>query len=397
MAIVNTVASGYFVLDTPDIRWNDAAQGRMVVVTIAPLNGIPVTFTEQYTPDDNHAVTLRGLSALLQPYVSPCPTSSATFRTLLTNSGAWIATLSRAQWTATLYQANGTTRVGDALTSYAYYASQRTSTRPGLSAIWLSRYTSRDIVPSQPLIGCFMMMSGVTARLRVYYNDGQGVLHETVVTPSLNGAVATDPPSQAVVLHYTLSALASAISSIENTIIDKDNIVQVDFELLEGNSVADTLRYRIDREHKKMLRLLAFTNCFGMLETEAFVGSEEEDTVLDAEFSYLDENYEKISQQLVGSSRLCAGHVNDERRRSIRDIATSPEVYLIRRDGSSCFEQMTVTDMELKDQRPHTTFQTAFVTLRPSHRHQETVSRGQSISQEESDGVFDYTFDDSFN
>ena len=58
---------------------------------------------------------------------------------------------------------------------------------------------------------------------------------------------------------------------------------------------------------------------------------------------------------------------------------------------------MTVTDMELKDQRPHTTFQTAFVTLRPSHRHQETVSRGQSISQEESDGVFDYTFDDSFN
>lgn len=399
MAIVNSLENGYFVLDTPDIRWIDAAAGRTVEIAITPQNGAAVSFTENYTPDSDDAVIVRGLAGLLQTYVSPVPTTGATFQLLLTTAGVWAATLSLASWTAKLYAADGETQVGSTLTSKAYYASQRTNTRPGLSPIWLSRYTERDIVPQQQLVGCFMMASGISARLRVYYQATDGTLQTVVVTPSLTGVAATTPPTQAAVLHYTLSALATAVNASlpAADIIEADDIQQVDFELMQNSAVVDTLRYRIDRTHKKVLRVVAFTNCFGMLETEALTGSEASDTQMEGDYSYMDDQYEKVAQQLVTNARLCAGAVNTERRNSIRDITTSPEVFIIHNGVRSCFERVTVTGLELKDQQPHTTFQTAYITLRPSHRHQEVVSRGAVADTEQLDGIFDYTFDDSFN
>ncbi|MBR4533073.1 MAG: hypothetical protein IKO85_00795 [Bacteroidaceae bacterium] len=388
MAVVNSVESGYFVLDTPDVRWAVASEGRTVAVAITPLNGTTASYQEAYMPDGDGCVTLRGLADLLQPYTSPCPT--AITQNLLTGSGVWIATLSRAQWTATLYAGDGQTVVPPVHTSYAYYSSQRTNTRPGATAIWLSRYTQRDVVPQQPLLASFMLTPGLSVQIRVRYLDAEGAMHQKLVTPTIEG-VATQTPSQAAVLHYRLEALGTAAE------VDADSIVQVDFELINGNTIADRLRYRIDRRAKRLLRVVAFTNCFGMLETEAFTGTETADTTMDGEYAYMDDQYEKVAQQLVTTQRVCAGSVNDERRNSIRDITTSPEVYLTYGVGGSCFDRVTVTDLELKDQRPHTTFQTAYVTLRPSHRHQEVVSRGASVNPELVDGIFDYTFDDSFN
>lgn len=388
MAIVNSVEGGYFALDTPDVRWAVASEGRMVAVAITPLNGNAATYQEAYVPDGDGCVTLRGLGALLQPYTSPCPT--AITQNLLAGSGVWIATLSRAQWTATLYAEDGQTVIPPVHTSYAYYSSQRTNTRPGATAIWLCRYTQRDIVPQQPLLASFMLTPGLSAQIRVRYLDAAGAMHQKLLTPAIDG-VATQTPSQAAVLHYRLAALATDAG------VDADAIVQVDFELINGNAIADRLRYRIDRTHKKVLRVVAFTNCFGMLETEALTGSETADTTLSGEFAYMDDQYEKVAQQLVTTQRVCAGSVNDERRSSIRDLTTSPEVYLTYGAEGSCFERVTVTDLELRDQRPHTTVQTAFVTLRPSHRHQEVVHRGASVNPELVDGIFDYTFDDTFN
>lgn len=388
MAIVNSMENGYFVLDTPDVRWPVADGGRVVRVSITPLNGAEASFSENYTPDADGSIVLRGMAGLLQPYTAPCPTPLR--RELFTGSGVWLATLSRAQWTATLYKADGTTTVSPVHSSYAYYASQRTNTRPGATAIWLSRYTARDIVPQQPLIACCMLTPDVEARIRVYWRDDEGLVHESMATPSLEG-VPEETPSQAAVLHYRLEALAELVD------VDAGSIEQVDFQLINAGEVADTLRYRIDRSHKRMLRVLAFTNCFGMIETEAMTGSEDSNTELEGDFSYMDDQYEKVAQQLVTTSRICAGNVTDERRDSIRDSTTSPEVFIAYGREGCCWQQVTITDLELRDNRPHDTFQTAFLTLRPSHRHQEIVSRGPGVDKEIIDGIFDYTFDDSFN
>lgn len=386
MAIVNSLEGGYFVLDTPDVRWPVASTGRTVTVSITPLNGPTSTFSERYTPDGDGSVVLRGLSGLLQSYCFPCPTSLR--NDLLTSGGVWLATLSRCQWTAVLTDSEGA-QVGDTLTSYAYYSSQRTNTLPGSAAIWLSRYTNREVVPQQPLLASFMLTTGLSARLRIRYMDN-GSMHETVYTPTISGTPEA-VPTQAAVLHYRLSDIATAAS------IEADSIYQVDFELLNGENLADTLRYRIDRSNKKLLRIVAFTNCYGMLETEAFTGSENSKTEMEGEYSYIDDVYSKISQSLIQTSRMAAGNVTDERHCSLRDLVTSPEVRMVYDADGTCFDQVTVTDLEMEDRRPRTAFQTAYVTFRPSHRHQEVVSRGPSTSPETQDGVFDHTFDDSFN
>lgn len=393
MAIVNSLEAGYFVLDVPDVRWPVATGYQTVEVEISSDNGRSATFSESYTPDSDGSIVLRGLAGLLAPYTSPCPTPIN--RNWLTDSGVGIPTLSRVTWTARLYTAAGSAHA-TVHSSYAYYASQRTNTRPGATAIWLSRYTQRDIAPAQPLLASCMLTPGVSVAVRVTYMDAAGTLHAVTATPTVGG-VAETTPSQAAVFHYTLGGITSLARAAADAIVEADAVVMVDFLLMQGGEVKDTLRYRIDRTPRRLLRVVAFTNCFGMLETEAFDASEDSDLTMEADYSYMDDQYEKVAQQLVRSYRLCAGAVDDERRRSIQDIATSPQVFLIRRDAADCFEQMTVTSVEQKDLRPHREFQTAYVTLRPSHRHQEVVSRGPAVGQEQLDGIFDYTFDDSFN
>lgn len=391
MAIATSVDSSYFVLDTPDVRWTGAAAGRNVTVTITPSNGTPVFFTEGYTPDADGAVTLRGLAALLQPYVTPCPTPLRP--ELLTTSGVWLATVTRALWSAQLYDGSTPAApVGAPFQSYAYYASQRTDTRPGSAVFWLTRYTDRVITPEQPMVAAFFLTSDtLAARLRVFHLDTEGAIQTKTVAVALGeNAVHGTPPSYAAVLHYTLSAVATAAE------VTADSIRIVDFQLLRSGTVIDSVRFRIDRAHRPQLRLVAFTNCFGMLETEALTGADERTTEMSADFAWMDDEYEKTAQQEVTTERLCAGHVTEVQRNSLRDLAASPEVRLFHENGESCFERMTVTAIEMTDRRPRTQPQTAYVTLRRSARHQEVVSRTGDTGDNR-DRIFDYTFDETFN
>ena len=339
--------------------------------------------------DADDAITLRGLAELLQPYVKPCPTPLR--EELLTTSGVWLATVTRALWTAQLY--DGSTpavAIGAPFQSYAYYASQRTNTRPGSAAFWLTRYTDRSILPEQPMVLSAFLTGNLTVRVRVTYLSS-GVLAQTTFTPSLGEGAAT-PPSYAAVMHYTLDGIATAAS------VTAGSIQSVTFELLRDAAAVDSVTFRIDRTHRTQLRVVAFTNCFGMLETEALTGSDERTTEMAAEFAWMDRQYEKTAQDEVTTERLAARHITERQRDSLRDMAASPEVYLIHENGSGCFERMTVTAIEMTDRRPHTAPQTAYITLRRSHRHQEVVNRtGDTDAAGTRFRIFDYTFDESFN
>lgn len=392
MAIATSVDSSYFVLDVPDVRWTDADAGRNIKITITPENGEPAEFTEGYVPDADHAVTLRGLSELLQPYVKPCPTPLR--QDLLITSGVWLATVTRALWTAQLYTSptdgSAPEPVGGPFQSYAYYASQRTDTRPGNAAFWLTRYIERTIQPEQPLVLSAFLTGNLTARVRVTYLS-EGVLAQTTFAPSL-GEGAAIPPSFAAVLHYTLDGIAAAAD------VDAGSIKIVTFELVRDDSVLDSVTFHIERKHRTQLRIVAFTNCFGMLETEAITGADERTTEMEAEFAWVDRQYEKTTQDEVTAERLAARHMTKQQRDSLRDLAASPEVYLIHENGAECFERMTVTALEMTDRLPHTAPQTAYITLRRSHRHQEVVTRcGDTDPDSTRSRIFDYTFDKSFN
>lgn len=393
MAIATSVNSSYFVLDTPDVRWTGAAagEGKNVRVTITPENGAQVQFTEAYTPDEDGAITLRGLAELLQPYVKPCPTPL--LQTLVTTSGVWLATVTRASWTAQLFtepDEGDPATVSPTFHSYAYYASQRTCATPGTTAIWLTRYNERWVTPQQPMLLSAFLTSNISVNVRVTY-ESQGELHQTSFSPTL-GAGAANPPSYAAVLHFTLSGIATLAN------VSAANIHSVTFRLLVSGSESDSVTFHIDRAHKTQLRIVAFTNCFGMMELESFTGSDERTTEMDAEFAWIDREYEKTDSEEVTVERLSAGHINDVQRSSLRDMAASPEVYLIHENGVACWDKMTVTAVELSDRRPRTAPQTGYITLRRSHRHQEVVSRtGDTDSGGERHRIFDYTFDYTYN
>lgn len=391
MAIATTsLNSAYFVLDVPDVRWTSAADGKSVRVTIVPENGESVQFTEDYTADADGAITLRGLAELIESYVKPCPTPLR--QDLVISHGVWLATVVRASFTAQLFDEEGNT-IAPNFHSYAYYASQRTKVTPGATAIWLTRYTDRTISPVQPITLSVLMRSSLTARF-VVESVSDGLISTATVAIALpsSASVAGTPPAYAAVVHYTLADLASAAH------VGASEIRRVVAELMSGGSVVDSVTYHIDHRHRPQLHIVAFTNCFGMLETEALSGSDERTTTMDAEYAWIDREYDKTNQALVTADRLCAGHISDAQRQSLQDLAASPEVYLCHDNGTDCWDKMTVVDLEMSDRRPRTSPQTAYVTLRRSARHQEVVDRtGSTDEGDHRDRIFDYTFDNTFN
>lgn len=391
MAITtSTLAASYFVLDVPDVRWTGASAGRRVRVVVNPENGTRVEFSENYTPDNDNAVTLRGLAELIEPYVKPCPTPLR--QDLVVRYGVWLATVTRASFTVQLYDDNGST-IQPTFHSYAYYASQRTDATPGTTIMWLTRYHERTIISVQPITLSVFLIEGVTARFVCEGTDDNGNISNATVNADLSsgqGASAGSAPAYAAVVHYTVAELewAAHVGTLR----------RVNAELLYNGSVVDSVTFRIDHSHHASRYVVAFTNCFGMIETEAFTGADEATTEMDAEFSWMDRDYEKTSTREITQHRMAARYTDDVRRNSLRDIMTSLEVYVIHCEGQDCWERHTVTGFEMTDKRPHTAPQTAYITLRPSAMHQEVVTRqGEDDPGQTRHRIFDNTFDYTFN
>jgi len=391
MAITTTqLAASYFVHDVPDVRWTSAATAARVRLVITPQNGNTVDFTETYVADADGAVTLRGLAELIEPYVKPCPTPLR--QDLVVRHGVWLATVVRAAFTAQLYDASGTT-IQPTFHSYAYYASRRTSVTPGATAVWLTRYTERTILAVQPVCLSVLLMDGMSARFVV-----EGVSEGTVQTATVgidlssaaSGAANGTAPAYAAVVHYTVADIAEAAAV--------GQVQRVTAELMKGTTVADSVTFNIDRSHHAQQRVVAFTNCFGMLETEAFTGTDAETTELDNEYAWIDRDFEKTYTREVTEHRLAARFSDKNRRNSLRDITASSDVYLIHENGKDCWQKMTVTALEMTDSHPHTSPPTAYLTLRPSAMHQETVLRqGDTDPSQTRHRIFDYTHDYTFN
>lgn len=390
MAITTTaLAASYFVLDVPDLRWTGAADADKVRVVITPRNGEGVDYTEPYVPDADGVVTLRGLAELIEPYVRPCPTPLR--QDLVVGHGVWLATVVRASFTAQLLRADGTT-ITPTFHSYAFYASRRTKATPGATAIWLTRYTERTILSVQPICLSVLLMNTLTAQLVVegYKN---GTLQTVTVPVNLSagsGAASGTAPAYAAVVHYTVADLAEAAGMTQ--------VLRATAQLMRSGTMVDSVTFHVDYTHHAQRRVVAFTNCFGMLETEAFTGTDEVGTELEAEFAWVDRDYEKTSTREVTVHRLAARFTAGDRRDSLRDIATSTEVYLIHEEGTDSWQKMTVTGLEMTDTRPHTAPQTAFLTLRPAAMHQEEVDRtGDTDGGQTRHRIFDYTHDYTFN
>ena len=397
MAIISfgTLASNYFVMDMPDVQWTGLGEYEKVSVRVVinSLNGTNAEFVETYVPDGSGAVTLRGLSELLQPYVTPSPTELTSIN--LTNSGVALVTVTRASVALELFDEEGNS-ISANRQCYVYYSNQHTDTFPGSVKRWLSRYTDRPLYRKQRIIASAFYFSGVSVRLHVSYVQSNAVVTSDI-TPYIPGRTASTPPTDAIVLAYDLDDIASSIGQG----CTKDDIKIVDVQLLENGTVKDNIRYRVDRVKIANHYIVAFTNCYGMFETEVFAGSDEQSETMEGEFSWIDRSYEKISEEVVSEHRLCAGHITAEQRRSILDIAHSPKVAIVYKGEGSVlapvnYEPMTVTAIDIPNRKPRTAPQTAYVTLRHAPRHHEVVSRGAGSATYD-DGIFDYTFDESYN
>ncbi|MBO4906231.1 MAG: hypothetical protein J5486_04230 [Bacteroidaceae bacterium] len=391
MAIATSqLDASYFVLDLPDVRWTGAQAGKRVRVVITPQNGQAVEFSESYVADTDGAVTLRGLAELVEPYVRPCPTPLR--QDLVTGAGVWLATVVRAAVTVQLYK-TGNATIQPTFHTYAYYASRRTTAKPGATAMWLTRYTERTIIPAQPITLSVLLQGALSARLLVEGLQTDGTLATATVAPDFSaadGSSTANAPAYAAVVHYSLEQVASLAAV--------GQVKRITAELLRSGTVVDSVTFHVDYSHHAQQRIVAFTNCYGMLETEAFTGIDDLTTEMDAEFSWMEREYQKTSTREVTQHRLAARFTSDTRRDSLRDITASPEVYLIHEDGISCWEKVTVTAFEMTDHKPRTAPQTAYLTLRPAAMHQEEVARrGNTDSGHTRHRIFDYTHDYTFN
>ena len=397
MAVATSIDSSYFVVDVPDFGWSGVPTARALEFTVTPVVGSTVTFTDPCVADGNDSVVFRGLSQLLESYVGGLSLTSSLF----TSSCLSVHALACASFRVTLHLETEETPVTSTLSSVAYYSRSRMSFLPVGCRMWLSRYHRRRVSASHPLVASSFVFPSIDIRLRVSWMSA-GVSRLTELS-SLAGSASLSlsesfsvyavTPKDAVVLCYSLSAIASAVTSSVGSPCLASDICHVYADLLHSGSVVDTLEFEIDHGHRKLEQLVAFTNCWGMPEVESFTGSDARTTEVDGEYSWMDDAYVKTCGQEVTSHRLCAGSVTEAQRSSLRDLSSSPEVYLLRDGATSCWERQTVTGIEMSDRRPRTQPQTAYVTLRPSERHQEVVSRSVCPVVE---GVFDETFDETF-
>ena len=390
MEVATGIDSSYFVLDVPDLGWGVVPTARLLTFEATLPDGSSRTFTEPCTADSDGSVSFRGLGSLLESYVAPVALSPS----LLETSGVTLHTLSRAAFSVTLTYGAEESPSTSTLGSVAYYASRRVSQAPSGLRMWLSHYHRREIGALQPLLFGTLAYPGIGVRLRVCWLSS-GHLWTTFLTPVCPSPSSSSPPTEALVVCYSLDALAALVNAVHPSggecLASAIRLVCAD--LLDGVTVRDTLVFEVDPLPRRLRRLVAFTNCWGLPEVEDFWSSDERTTQLDGEYAWVSDSYRRVSTSSVTRHRLCTSYTSESHRENLLDLSVSPEVLLCSDGGSGEWRRMTVEDVDLTDLRPWSEPPVGYVTLRESDRHQCVVSRSASPLGE---GIFDETFDETF-
>lgn len=373
-----TLNSAYFADDVPALQTSFAAGGS-VVFAVTDSGGTQLaTWEEDYYPDANGQITIRGIGEIGMTYllVGSASASGWTY-------APWVQVRVTVTYTPAL--SHETIAV---FTTKIYYSRARTQiSDPTAYTGFLSRFTERTIVPNQPLTFAYMELTAApTLRYGVSWMTEDGVKYHAWDEAQTAGTAGTMKT-----FSMPLSDIASAVTTQSGETCTAGQILAVEVKLVRGGSVADSLKCYVDQGHQRQLTAFLFHNCFGVAESMAFTADDERTNELDSEMAFMGDDYRRSWSDLEEYHTVDSGSINEEEYQACVDLATSPFVYLLDEDGTAG-EEVVITAVDYADTKPRVTPTRVRVTYRSTAKTTGKFDRAARVPV----GVFDETFDESF-
>lgn len=378
MIVTGLIEGGVFCQDMGDVVLTGVyAPVNINFQILDHQNNVLSTLSESYYPDNNNKVFISGLSELADTYLQ-----GESLQTLFNPTSGFGAKGMFVTIHADLYQDE---QLAGTFEQIFYQCNSRTKIFPSSYPYFLSRFRNRTIYPDQPVSFSFFMDRDTVLFCKAIYNDG-GTVRETstqVATASLPGYTA--------IMQYSLTEISSLLQ------VPADDIIEFQFQLCtlenETYTTIDVIKFVIDRNVTMERTMLLFKNTFGVPEIIALTGQNKRTSSLVGTYAWMQRKYRKVSTDLTELHTICSGWIDKNTLESIRDAIKSSEVFVI--ENSNLVEQVTITDIDLDYETPRTAPLAAYITYRVADRVQETFAREVYDSGDE-EGIFDHTFDDSF-
>lgn len=380
MTVNGLIEGGVFCQDMGDIVLTGVVHNSLAITfkIYGPQDQLLTTLDETYYPDNDNKVYISGLGELAETYLQGeslstlfNPTSGFDARDMYVTIRADI--LIADHW------------YYDSFEQRIYQCNSRTKIFPSSYPYFLSRFRNRKIYPDQPISMAYLAFRETTVYCKAIYNNDGVVSEKTQLV-----ATASEPGTTAI-LQYSLTEVASLLQ------IEADDIIEFEFQLSttsnDTETIIDTIKYVIDRNVTLERTMLLFKNTFGIPEIIALTGQNKRTSSLAGSYAWMQRKYRKVSTDLTTLHTICSGWIDKNTFESIKDAIKSNEVYVI--ENSNLVEQVTITDIDLDYETPRTKPQAAYITYRVADKIQETFAR-EALDSEDEEGIFDHTFDDSF-
>ncbi len=273
---------------------------------------------------------------------------------------------------------NITLQDNDVMLSYALnvlYSRFRTSMTAYNNPVFLSRYKLKYICYNSIDYISFFKSNTTQLYVDVIYLDNGLSKKKTV-------PVSFDNDDLMVAYNVRLPKIAGLCN------VSYANILSFDLRITNGQ-VNDLVRYIVDRKNHREIHQFLYYNPFGLPESVSFVGLVQHAPELEGDIAVLQQKKMRTSPYFNELQTLNTGYLDADKYQAVIDMLYSPQLRWY--DTKLMPMDVVVTDIDfthtlMKNSRVNVNF-----TFCPAERKYRTFDRLKF-----SGGIFDYTFDNTF-
>lgn len=261
----------------------------------------------------------------------------------------------------------------------------------GISECFLTRYSTRRILPGQPVTLAFHFNGRQTLSVGVAYIDRPGHAAYVSWPVGLDNGQLEDGVEQYFIHKADCITVMDRLNEETQGEFAEDDMLWYTFTLQTEDGAEDTVRFEVDHRKYPVTSILLYQNCFGLSESIALHGVETVTAEMEGTFGTMGQAYRKIFTWLDYVHESNTGYLGPDDREAFEDLLRSPKVYL----GSVAEEnEVVITETDAEEVLPHAgpvNFKVKWKRVNASYRR----FRNKAVAATDT-GVFDRSFDKSF-
>lgn len=260
-------------------------------------------------------------------------------------------------------------------TLHVIYSRFRTSMVAYNNPVFLSRYKLKSICYNSIDYISFFRSDNTQLYADVIYIDNGQSVKKTVL-------IDMDSVDMMVAYNVRLPKIAGLAG------VNYANILSFDLRITNGQ-VNDLIRYIVDKKSHREIHQFLYYNPFGLPESVSFVGLVQHAPELDGDIAVLQHRKMRVSPYFNELQTLNTGYLDSNKYQAVIDMLYSPQLRWY--DTKSVPMDIVITEIDfthtlMKNSRVNVNF-----TFCPADRKYRTFDRMKF-----SGGIFDYTFDKTF-